>query len=251
MYTDPEALARHKFHECSPACTPRWSQALVNVAPGSAEPCGYCAKYAASRCLGVDDFPNQELLQQQRRRELEAQQAKAVQPPPPAPPAVRGSSLVMAIDEGDMPYYYFAQDAARTLACKQEVLDPSVSNPEWTRDPPAGQLCAAEDVWPPERSEYDLGERGQRAYRRARAQWYREHTGNELAGTIAQQNEQWDNYKRNFRARGSVVEPEREAQQKPEPEREPAQSEPHTHQESSDAECCDSEFAEYARDCGF
>lgn len=63
MYTDPEALARHKFRECSPACTPRWSQALVNVAPGSAEPCAYCTKYAASRCLGVDDFPNQELLQ--------------------------------------------------------------------------------------------------------------------------------------------------------------------------------------------
>ena len=53
-------------------------------------------------------------------------------------------------------------------------------------------------------------------------QWYREHTGGELTGSIAEQNEQWDNYKRNFRARGTQAEPE-----------------------------WDPEFAEYARDCGF
>ena len=39
---------------------------------------------------------------------------------------------------------------------------------------------------------------------------------------IAEQNEQWDNYKRNFRARGTQAEPE-----------------------------YDPEFDEYARDCGF
>ena len=39
---------------------------------------------------------------------------------------------------------------------------------------------------------------------------------------IAEQNEQWDNYKRNFRARSTQAEPE-----------------------------WDPEFAEYARDCGF
>ena len=50
----------------------------------------------------------------------------------------------------------------------------------------------------------------------------REHTGGELTGSIAEQNEQWDNYKRNFRARGTQAEPE-----------------------------WDPEFAEYARDCGF
>mmetsp|Transcript_41210 Transcript_41210/g.133627 ORF Transcript_41210/g.133627 Transcript_41210/m.133627 type:complete len:330 (+) Transcript_41210:959-1948(+) len=61
----------------------------------------------------------------------------------------------------------------------------------------------------------------QRAYRRDRAQWYRKHTGSELTGSIAEQNEQWDNYKRNFRARGT------------------------------DEGEYDPDFAEYARDCGF
>jgi hypothetical protein len=51
-------------------------------------------------------------------------------------------------------------------------------------------------------------------------QWYREHTGGELTGSIAEQNEQWENYKRNFRAQA-----------------EPDQWDP-------------AEFAEYARDCG-
>ena len=48
-----------------------------------------------------------------------------------------------------------------------------------------------------------LGECGQRRYRRERERWYQEHTGRELTGSIAEQNEQWDNYKRNFRARGT------------------------------------------------
>ena len=75
------------------------------------------------------------------------------------------------------------------------------------RDPPSME-SAGPDALPPERSEYDLSESGQRAYRRDRTQWYREHTGGELTGSIAEQNEQWDNYKRNFRARGTQAEPE-------------------------------------------
>ena len=151
-------------------------------------------------------------------------------PPPPPPPsttqegeaqpsACGSSSLVMALDEGDVPYFY-APDTSRTLAAKYERLDGSVANPEWMRDLPV--QAAAAEAFPPERSEYDLGESGQCEYRRDRAQWYREHTGGELTGSIAEQNEQWDNYKRNFRARGTQAEPE-----------------------------WDPEFAEYARDCGF
>ena len=106
----------------------------------------------------------------------------------------------MATDEG-VPYY-FAKDTARTLASKHELLDASVSNPEWMRDAPTEQLTAADEESPPERSDYDLGERGQRAYRRERARWYSMHTGRELTGSVAEQNDQWDDYKRNFRARG-------------------------------------------------
>jgi hypothetical protein len=69
------------------------------------------------------------------------------------------------------------------------------------RDPSA-EASEAIGLCPPERSDYDLGERGQRAYRRDRAQWYSEHTGRELTGSIADQNDQWDDYTRNFRARG-------------------------------------------------
>ena len=195
---DPEAFSRHRDRECSPACTPRWSQSLVNVMPGSSEPCAYCAKYAAGRCMAVDDFPDQETLQQQRRRELEANISAA--PPPPPPPG--GSGLLQDFDEGDVPYFY-EKGTSRTLAAKSELLDTSVANPEWMmRDPLAEQSAAGEEQWPPERSDYNLGESGQRAYRRDRAQWYRDHTGKQLTGSVAEQNEQWDDYKRNFRARG-------------------------------------------------
>ena len=197
FYSDPEALSRHRAYDCSPACTPRWSQTLVNVMPASSEPCTYCAKYAAGRCMGVDDFRNQETLQQQRRRELEAQQVSSAPPPPPPP---SGSGLVQAFDEGDVPYFY-VKDTGRTLAAKSELLDSSVANPEWIRDAPTEASGAAEEEGPPERSDYNLGELGQRSYRRHRAQWYREHMGRELTGTIAEQNDQWDDYKRNFRAR--------------------------------------------------
>ena len=166
--------------------------------PDAIEPCAYCAKYAAGRCIGVDDFLDQETLQQQRRCELEAQHMSAA-PPPPPPPSDPG--ILQAFDEGDVPYFY-AKDTSRTLAAKSELLDTSVSNPGWMCCAPTEASAAAEDQWPPERSDYDLGERGQRAYRRDRAGWYREHTGCELTGSIAEQNDQWDDYKRNFRARG-------------------------------------------------
>ena len=96
---------------------------------------------------------------------------------------------------------------AHPLACKYELLDTSVANPEWARDPPAD--VAVTEGKPPERSEYDLGEHGQKAYRRHRARWYREHTCKELTGSLEEQNEQWDNYKRNFRARGDSAPLER------------------------------------------
>ena len=127
---------------------------------------------------------------------------------------------MMALDEGDVPFFY-VPDTSRTLAAKHERLDSSVANPEWVRESPSMESAGPEAL-PPERSEYDLGESGQRAYRRERAQWYREHTGGKLTGSIAEQNEQWDNYKRNFRARGTQAEPE-----------------------------YDPDFDEYARDCGF
>ena len=198
---DPEAFARHRADECSPACTPRWSQMLVNVRPDSAEPCAYCVKYAAGRCMGVDDFPNQEMLQQQRRCELQGQLVSPA-PPPPPPPSSGSTGLLAAVDEGDMPYFY-VKDTSRTLAAKSELLDTSVSNPEWMRDRPMEASDAAEQQWPPERSDYDLGERGQCAYRQDRAHWYRTHTGRELTGSIAEHNDQWDDYKRNFRTRGN------------------------------------------------
>ena len=101
-----------------------------------------------------------------------------------------------------MPYFY-VKDTSRTLAAKSELLDTSVSNPEWMRDRPMEASDAAEQQWPPERSDYDLGERGQCAYRQDRAHWYRTHTGRELTGSIAEHNDQWDDYKRNFRTRSN------------------------------------------------
>ena len=171
---------------------------MVNVKSGSAEPCAYCAKYAAGHCIGLGAFPDLETQQQQRRLELEAQHRSAGTLPPPAPPATSGSNrLLQAFDEGDMPYYYY-KDTSYNLACKYELLDTSVANPEWARDPPAD--VAVTEGKPPERSEYDLGEHGQKAYHRHRARWYREHTCKELTGSLEEQNEQWDNYKRDFRA---------------------------------------------------
>ena len=174
---------------------------------GSVEPCAYCTKYAAGHCIGLGAFPDLETQQQQRRLELEAQHRSAGTLPPPAPPATSGSNrLLQAFDEGDMPYYYY-KDTSYNLACKYELLDTSVANPEWARDPPAD--VAVTEGKPPERSEYDLGEHGQKAYHRHRARWYREHTCKELTGSLEEQNEQWNNYTRNFRARGDSAPLER------------------------------------------
>ena len=108
---------------------------------------------------------------------------------------------MMAFDEGDVPYYYYKTDTSRTLAMRHELLDTSVGNPDWMREVPV----ADDDVWegnpPPMRVDYPLGEEGQGGYRKARERWYLSHTGNRLQGTVAQQNEVWDNLMRKFRAR--------------------------------------------------
>jgi len=103
---------------------------------GSAEPCAYCAKYAAGHCIGLGAFPDLETQQQQRRLELEAQHRSAGTLPPPPPTTSGSNGLLQAFDEGDVPYYYH-KDTSHTLACKYELLDTSVANPEWARDPPA------------------------------------------------------------------------------------------------------------------
>ena len=53
----------------------------------------------------------------------------------------------------------------------------------------------------PARSEYALGEEGQAWYRAEREQWYSAHTGCRLTGTLAEQNDTWDNLMRNYRVR--------------------------------------------------
>ena len=54
---------------------------------------------------------------------------------------------------------------------------------------------------PPRRVDYDLGEEGRMAYHKARAAWYRKRTGQTLTGTVAQQEELFDNACRYLRAR--------------------------------------------------
>ena len=54
---------------------------------------------------------------------------------------------------------------------------------------------------PPMRWKFPLGAVGRQQYREQRAAWYLEHTGNELEGTLAAQNEAWDDLMRNYRAR--------------------------------------------------
>ena len=55
---------------------------------------------------------------------------------------------------------------------------------------------------PPRRVDYDLGELGRKAYHAARAAWYRKRTGQSLTGTVAQQEEKFDNACRYLRVRG-------------------------------------------------
>ena len=126
LYSDREALQLHKAYDCSPACTPRWSQSLVNVMSGSAEPCAYCAKYAAGHCIGLGAFPDLETQQQQRRLELEAQHRSSGTLPPPPPTTSGSNRLLQAFDEGDMPYYYY-KDTSHTLACKYELYSTPAS----------------------------------------------------------------------------------------------------------------------------
>ena len=55
---------------------------------------------------------------------------------------------------------------------------------------------------PPRRINFDLGEQGREAYHKARAVWYRKRTGQPLIGTVAQQEELYDNACRYQRAFG-------------------------------------------------
>ena len=55
---------------------------------------------------------------------------------------------------------------------------------------------------PPRRIHFDLGEEGRVAYHKARGGWYQKRTGHLLTGTIAQQEELYDNACRYQRARG-------------------------------------------------
>lgn len=58
---------------------------------------------------------------------------------------------------------------------------------------------------PPLRVEYALGEEGRAAYHKKRAEWYRQRTGRALTGTMAEQEERFDNACRYLRARGSQM----------------------------------------------
>ena len=73
---------------------------------------------------------------------------------------------------------------------------PFLSSP--TRYPALKQLPP-----PPRRADYNLGDEGRKRYREARAVWYRKRTGQSLTGTVAQQEELFDNACRYLRARES------------------------------------------------
>ena len=62
-----------------------------------------------------------------------------------------------------------------------------------------------EEQQPPRRIDYDLGVDGRKAYHDARAVWYRERTGKRLTGTLAQQEELFDNACRYQRARNDAM----------------------------------------------
>ena len=57
---------------------------------------------------------------------------------------------------------------------------------------------------PPRRIDYALGKDGRKAYHDARALWYRKRTGQPLTGTVAQQEELYDNACRYQRVRSTV-----------------------------------------------
>lgn len=55
---------------------------------------------------------------------------------------------------------------------------------------------------PPRRVDYALGDDGRKGYHRDRAKWYRQRTGRTLTGSMAEQEERFDNACRYLRARG-------------------------------------------------
>lgn len=66
---------------------------------------------------------------------------------------------------------------------------------------PTQYPCVEEMPPPPRRVDYDLGDKGRNAYHAARASWYRKRTGKQLSGSVAEQEELFDNACRYLRAR--------------------------------------------------
>ena len=105
-----------------------------------------------------------------------------------------------AVDPDTAQVYYFNEgDVGRELARRYTTLDSTVSNPEWMM--PTEPEVERDAMLPPARSDYALGEEGQAWYRAEREQWYSAHTGCRLTGTLAEQNDTWDNLMRNYRVR--------------------------------------------------
>ena len=114
--------------------------------------------------------------------------------------------LMCAFDyETEQPYFYYTNDVSRQIARCQGALDTSVSNPEWFRVEPASHESGGDEpLPPPRRGDYDLGDEGRQAYHDARAEWFLKRTGSVLDGTLAEQDDRFQNACRSFRARASV-----------------------------------------------
>ena len=67
---------------------------------------------------------------------------------------------------------------------------------------PAAEPEEQDNGMPPRRVEYDLGPDGQEQFHEVRAHWYFLRTGKELCGSLAEQNDVYDNAVRNYRVRG-------------------------------------------------
>ena len=119
-----------------------------------------------------------------------------------APYKMGDTGLMCGFDhETEQPYYYEVDDISRTLGQRSGVIDTTASNPDWFAPHPSTPYESVSA--PPRRADFDLGEDGREAYHAQRAVWYLAHTGSVLEGTIAEQEERYDNACRNFRARAT------------------------------------------------
>ena len=76
--------------------------------------------------------------------------------------------------------------AARRLASRQGMLDPSASTPGWFADVPGPKLPssrAVQEPAPPMLKDFEPGVRGHALYHAARSRWYFNHTGRQLDGS--------------------------------------------------------------------